>query len=104
MPCKPSPSSPCATTSPWSRTRCTAASGTPPFVQLAGLAALTGSQECVAAALARLERRRDWLVQGLNGLPGVRCSPPGGAFYAFPDVSKIEERAGLSTPQLAARL
>jgi len=43
-------------------------------------------------------------VDGLNGLPGVRCRAPGGAFYAFPDVRKIEQRAGLSTEQLAARL
>jgi aspartate aminotransferase len=77
---------------------------TPPFVQLAGLAALTGPQESVAAAVARLERRRDWLVDGLNGLPGIRCPRPDGAFYAFPDVRKIEERARLSTTQLAARL
>jgi aspartate/methionine/tyrosine aminotransferase len=77
---------------------------TPPFVQLAGLAALTGPQESVATAVARLERRRDWLVDGLNGLPGIRCPRPDGAFYAFPDVRKIEERARLSTTQLAARL
>jgi aspartate/methionine/tyrosine aminotransferase len=77
---------------------------TPPFVQLAGLAALTGSQDCVTAAVRRYERRRDWLVDALNGLPGVHCRPPGGAFYAFPNVHKIEERAGLSTEQLAARL
>ena len=77
---------------------------TPPFVQLAGLAALTGSQDNVTTAVARLEGRRDWLVEGLNGLPGVRCTTPAGAFYAFPDVRKVEERAGLSTPQLAARL
>jgi aspartate/methionine/tyrosine aminotransferase len=77
---------------------------TPPFVQLAGLAALTGSQESVAEAVRSLERRRDWLVDGLNGLPGVRCNRPDGAFYAFPDVRKIEQRAGLSTEQLAARL
>jgi aspartate/methionine/tyrosine aminotransferase len=77
---------------------------TPPFVQLAGLAALTGSQDSVAVAARRLEGRRDWLVDGLNGLPGVRCTRPDGAFYAFPDVRKIEERAGLSTEQLAARL
>jgi aspartate/methionine/tyrosine aminotransferase len=77
---------------------------TPPFVQLAGLAALTGPQETVTAAVARLERRRDWLVDGLNGLPGVRCPQPAGAFYAFPDVRQVEQRAGLSTRQLAARL
>ena len=77
---------------------------TPPFVQLAGLAALTGPQDAVTAAVARLERRRDWLVDGLNGLPGIRCARPDGAFYAFADVRQIEERAGLSTEQLAALL
>jgi aspartate/methionine/tyrosine aminotransferase len=77
---------------------------TPPFVQLAGLAALTGPQDTVTAAVARFERRRDWLVDGLNGLPGIRCARPTGAFYAFPDVRQVEERAGLSTEQLAALL
>ena len=77
---------------------------TPPFVQLAGLAALTGSQQSVAETVTRLAHRRDWLVDGLNGLPGVRCARPGGALYAFPDVRQIEERAGLSTERLAARL
>jgi aspartate/methionine/tyrosine aminotransferase len=77
---------------------------TPPFVQLAGLAALTGSQDCVTAAVGRYERRRDSLVDALNGLPGVHCSPPGGAFYAFPNVRKLEERTGLSTEQLTTRL
>jgi len=77
---------------------------TPPFVQLAGLAALTGPQDSVTAAVARFERRRDWLVDGLNGLPGVRCARPAGAFYAFPDVRLVEERSGLATRELAARL
>jgi len=77
---------------------------TPPFVQLAGLAALTGPQDAVTAAVARLERRRDWLVDGLNGLPGIRCPRPVGAFYAYPDVRQVEERAGLSSRQLAALL
>ncbi len=77
---------------------------TPPFVQLAGLAALTGPQDAVTAAVARLERRRDWLVDGLNGLLGIRCTRPDGAFYAFPDVRQVEKRAGLSTRQLAALL
>ena len=77
---------------------------TPPFVQYAGLAALTGSQDCVAAAVERYQRRRDWLVDALNDIPGVHCSSPGGAFYAFPDVRKIEERTGFSTDHLATRL
>ena len=77
---------------------------TPPFVQLAGVAALTGPQDAVTGAVARFERRRDWLVDGLNGLPGIRCARPDGAFYAFPDVRQLEERSGLSTRELAARL
>ena len=77
---------------------------TPPFVQLAGLAALTGPQDAVTATVARLQSRRDWLVDGLNGLPGIRCRRPDGAFYAFPDVRQVEERAGLSTEQLATLL
>jgi len=77
---------------------------TPPFVQLAGVAALTGPQDVVMAPVTRLERRRDLLVDELNGLPGVHCARPGGAFYVFPDVRELEEQAGLSTEQLAARL
>jgi aspartate aminotransferase len=77
---------------------------TPPFVQLAGLAALTGPQDSVTAAVGRNERRRDQLVDGLNDLPGVRCRPPRGAYYAFPDVRRIEAQAGVSTEQLAHRL
>src|SRR3989454_12366299 len=77
---------------------------TPPFGQLAGLAAPTGPPGAVTTAAALLERRRDWLVDGLNGLPGIRCPRPVGAFYAFPDVRQVQERAGLSTRQLAAPL
>ena len=44
------------------------------------------------------------MVDELNGLPGVHCARPGGAFYVFPDVRELEEHAGLSTEQLAARL
>jgi len=77
---------------------------TPPFVQLAGLAALTGSQDCVAAALGRYQCRRDRLVDGLNALPGIHCRSPEGAFYAFPDVRRLEERTGFSTEQIATRL
>ena len=37
--------------------------------------------------VAEYQARRDLLVPRLNALPGVRCAPPRGAFYAFPDVS-----------------
>ncbi|MER6563750.1 pyridoxal phosphate-dependent aminotransferase [Streptomyces sp. NPDC001027] len=56
------------------------------FVQRGGLAALSGSQKPVAWMAAQYAARRDLVVRGLNSLPGVSCSPPDGAFYAFADV------------------
>jgi aspartate/methionine/tyrosine aminotransferase len=59
------------------------------FVQRAGLAALSGPQEPVAAMMAEFRRRRDVFVAGLNAIPGLHCAMPHGAFYAFPNVSAI---------------
>jgi aspartate aminotransferase len=55
--------------------------------QYASLAALTGDQSCITSMNAAFQERHDWLVEALNRLPGVRCLPADGAFYAFPDVS-----------------
>ena len=57
------------------------------FTQRAGIAALEGSQECVMLMVAEFRRRRDAIVEGLNRIPGFRCTLPAGAFYAFPNVS-----------------
>ncbi len=54
--------------------------------QAAGIEAFTANQECVAGMLNEYRRRRDWLIPALNDIPGVRCTVPEGAFYAFPDV------------------
>ena len=64
---------------------CTAA-----FTQIAGIAALRGPQDCVARMVAEFRRRRDVIVDGLNTIPGVTCLRPRGAFYAFPNVRKID--------------
>ena len=61
----------------------------PPFVQLAGVAALEGPQEAVTEMVAEFRRRRDYLVPALNTIPGISCVEPGGAFYAFPNVSQL---------------
>jgi aspartate/methionine/tyrosine aminotransferase len=61
----------------------------PPFVQHAGVEALTGPQDAVTAMVAEFAARRDLVVAGLNALPGVSCLPPRGAFYAFPNVSGV---------------
>lgn len=57
------------------------------FTQRAGIAALTGPQDSTAKMKAEFRRRRDAFCAGLNSLPGVRCSLPGGAFYAFPNIT-----------------
>jgi aspartate/methionine/tyrosine aminotransferase len=60
---------------------------TAPAVQLAGVAALAGPRDDVAAMMAEFERRRSAVVAGLNALPGVSCVMPEGAFYAFPNIT-----------------
>ena len=57
------------------------------FTQRAGLAALTGPQDGVAAMVAEFRVRRDAIVKGLNEIPGFTCLVPSGAFYAFPNVT-----------------
>jgi aspartate/methionine/tyrosine aminotransferase len=70
------------------------ASCTASFVQLAGLAALEGDQSSVAQMVEAFKRRRDLIVDGLNRLPGVSCIRPRGAFYAFPNVSRLGRPSG----------
>jgi aspartate aminotransferase len=72
----------------------------PPFVQRAGVAALTGPQDDVAAMLAEFRARRDLVVAGLQRLPRVSCRTPHGAFYAFPNVTALP----LPAAELADRL
>jgi aspartate aminotransferase len=57
------------------------------FTQRAGIAALTGPPDTVDAMVAEFRLRRDAFVAGLNQIPGFRCPMPGGAFYAFPNVT-----------------
>ncbi|MFI4987393.1 MAG: pyridoxal phosphate-dependent aminotransferase, partial [Alphaproteobacteria bacterium] len=76
--------------------------------QYAGLAALTGPQDSVAMMVKAFDERRRVIVRALNQLPGFRCVEPGGAFYAFPNVSgtgydaralqqKLLEEGGVAT-------
>lgn len=75
-----------------------------PFIQRAGVAALTGPQESVAAQVAVYRSRRDLLVGGLNAIAGVRCPVPAGAFYVFPDFSELLDRHRMTSRQLAGHL
>ncbi len=68
-------------------------------VQMAGIAALEGPQDSVAEMMTEFRVRRDLVVDGLNGLPGVSCKVPGGAFYAFPNIYET----GLSSRDFAEK-
>ena len=68
----------------------------PGFTQVAGVAALTGSQAAVDAMVAEFRQRRDVVVAGLNAIPGVSCQVPAGAFYAFPNVSRLGDSAAIA--------
>ena len=56
--------------------------------QYAALAAVNSPADFFTQPLAEYRRRRDLLVSGLNEL-GLKCAPPAGAFYAFPDATRI---------------
>ena len=70
------------------------------FTQRAGIAALTGPQDDVATMVTEFRRRRDAFCAGLNALPGFRYAIPGGAFYAFPNITGT----GFTSNELADRL
>ncbi len=55
--------------------------------QMAGLAAITGPMDEIEGFRKSFQKRRDIVVKGLNDIKGVRCRVPGGAFYAFPNIS-----------------
>ena len=62
--------------------------------QAAAVAALNGDQTCIAPMLAAFRQRHDYVVGALNALPGMRCQPSDGTFYAFPDVSEAIAASG----------
>jgi len=56
--------------------------------QYAALAALTGPQEESERMMRSFKKRRDIIVEGLNEIEGIKCLKPGGAFYAWPNVTE----------------
>ena len=62
--------------------------------QVAGIEALTGSQECVQNMKEAFKKRRDLIVELLNELPDISCAIPGGAFYVFPNFEKYLGKKG----------
>jgi len=62
--------------------------------QWAAVAAITGPQDAADAMRARFLERRDLIVRLLNQVPGVTCKTPGGAFYAWPNVTEACRMTG----------
>lgn len=63
--------------------------------QAASVAALNGSQECVAEMNKAFRARHDYIVAALNEIPGFSCLPSAGTFYAFPNVGEALRSKGL---------
>ncbi len=57
------------------------------IAQYAALEAMRGTMETVPPMLAEYTKRRKRIVEGLRAIPGITCEWPGGAFYAFPNIS-----------------
>ena len=66
------------------------------IAQKAGVEALRGPQDSVKAMLAEYACRREMIVNGLRGIPNVRCNMPEGAFYAYPNVGAYLKKNGIA--------
>jgi aspartate aminotransferase len=75
------------------------------FVQKAAIAALSGSQQCVAEFRAEFIDLRDHILARLKEIPGVTCTRPEGAFYVYPNLSAYIGKGGIRTAtEMATRL
>jgi aspartate aminotransferase len=70
------------------------------FAQKGGVAALNGPQDHLPVWLAEYSRRRTYAHKRLNAIPGISCVNAKGAFYLFPNISKL----GLSSTDFCAKL
>lgn len=73
------------------------------IAQMAAIAALTSSQQCVADMRADYIQLRDRMLAGLQQIPGIVCHCPEGAFYLYPSVSAFFGRDGIRTSEGIAR-
>jgi len=75
------------------------------IVQKAAVAALKGPQQCVTEMREEYINLRDHVVNGLRSIPGIKCTLPEGAFYAYPNVSAFFGRSGVNSASgLAGKL
>ena len=82
---------------PISRLVTNSVSCTASFTQMAVMEAMDGPQDEAHRIVDEFKKRRDIIVDGLNGIPGIRCAMPKGAFYVFPNI----EETGITSRQFA---
>ncbi|MCG9892799.1 MAG: pyridoxal phosphate-dependent aminotransferase [Thermosynechococcaceae cyanobacterium MS004] len=70
------------------------------FAQYGAIAALEGSQDCVAEMLAAFAGRRRIILEAIAAIPGLDCPRPDGAFYVFPSIRKT----GMTSQDFCAEL
>jgi aspartate aminotransferase len=68
------------------------------IAQKAAIEALSGPQDSLGVMLVEYRKRRDYIVGRLRAMPGVTCSMPAGAFYAYPNVRGAMDKGGLAMP------
>ncbi|HET6743604.1 MAG TPA: pyridoxal phosphate-dependent aminotransferase [Kribbella sp.] len=87
---------------PVTRLMINSVSCTSAFSQYAAIAALDGPWDDVDRMREAFRERRDVIVSGLNAVPGVSCVEPGGAFYAFPNITGLGVPAATLSDRLLA--
>jgi aspartate aminotransferase len=65
--------------------------------QAASVEALNGDQGCIQTMLVEFKKRHDFVVERINQIPGFKCIPAAGAFYAFMDVRDAMKQKGVET-------
>lgn len=63
------------------------------IAQAGALAAIVGPQEPVAEMVEQFDRRRKYMVERLQSMPGITCNTPRGAFYVFPNMKGLVSRS-----------
>jgi aspartate aminotransferase len=75
------------------------------IAQKAAVEAVRGPQESIGIMLAEYRKRRDFVIDRLRQIPGVKIGVPKGAFYAYPNIGVALGKSGINTPmQFAEQL
>ncbi len=68
------------------------------IAQKAAVEAVRGPQDSIVTMMAEYRRRRQFVVERLRQMPGVKTQMPRGAFYAYPNLGPVLGKPGVETP------